>query len=344
MGIFGLFKKNNDENDINKVAKHMKFNDAYEEIIRCVNIIRSFKYDDFSSYENIDDYNDAYDRFVAISNTINHKQFTDTAWKEARKSDKSSTPYYSALGTVIIKNQDLVQSLSNVMRGRIFKIKKKNDGYKEFVSKYGNIPKHEIELSNEKLKRNPIGEMPEIKYTNITKLFNRDKLLSFVVLDTETTGLRASSGRIIQLSAVKYVEWEPVETWDTLINPKKKIPADATAVNGITNEMVADKPTISEVSKSFIDFVGDSDIVGYNLPFDMKFLYAEGFDFSASKKRKFYDVLPLARKTYKEYLNTFKLVDVTDHLGIVYNAHNSLDDCCATGEVFIDIVDEITSL
>ena len=190
--------------------------------------------------------------------------------------------------------------------------------------------------------RNNLSMMTEVKYASVGKAFNKDKVMKFVVVDTETTGLKASNGRIVQLSAVKYVDWEPVETWDTYIDPGKvKIGAEATKVNGITNEMLIGKPSIKQVSHSFVDFVGEAAVVGYNLQFDLKFLYAEGINLTEIK-RKYYDVLALARKYYKGELYSFSLMDVASHNRIYFNAHNSLHDCLATGEIFELIVDGIT--
>ena len=146
-----------------------------------------------------------------------------------------------------------------------------------------------ITTTNDKMR---LMHINSIKYSTITKSFNKDKLVNFIVVDTETTGLKASSGRIVQLSAVKYVDWEATEVWNSLIDPKMDISKSASDINGITNELVSGKPTIKQVAKSFIEFVSGYDVIGYNLPFDLKFLYAEGIDLTQTK-RKYYDVLAL---------------------------------------------------
>lgn len=60
----------------------------------------------------------------------------------------------------------------------------------------------------------------------------------YVLFDIETTGLSPVYDEIIELSAVKVKDGNIIDTFDTLIRPDRKIPRSATAVNGITNDMV----------------------------------------------------------------------------------------------------------
>tara|TARA_B100001989_G_scaffold251570_1_gene231067 strand:- start:49 stop:753 length:705 start_codon:yes stop_codon:yes gene_type:complete len=96
-----------------------------------------------------------------------------------------------------------------------------------------------------------------------------------IVLDTETTGMDPFEGdRIIEIGAVELVNHLPTgRTLQIYINPEREIPAEATAVHGITNKFVADKPVFSQVYTEFTDFIGeDSFLVIHNAEFDMKFL------------------------------------------------------------------------
>lgn len=194
-----------------------------------------------------------------------------------------------------------------------------------------------------KLERLRLSDMPEIKYSAVTASFNPDRLPSFVVIDTETNGIKIQGGRILELSAIRYEDFQPVAAWTSLVNPQKAIPADATAVNGITDDMVASAPTLAQISASFIDFIGTSPLVGYNLPFDLKFLYSRGIDLTA-QKRKYYDVLEVARRAFKkDEVFSYKLVDISEACGIFPdNAHRSLADCFTTAQVFQCCIDRIT--
>lgn len=178
-----------------------------------------------------------------------------------------------------------------------------------------------------------LADMPEIRYTNIPASFNRDTLPAFVVIDTETTGLSANRDGIIELSAIRFEEFRPVAGWTTLINPGQRVQAEASAVNNITDAMVSGAPTVAQVAQSFADFCGTAPIVGYNLPFDLKFLYAAGIDLTV-KRRKYYDVLAIARKYFKGdlSLSSYKLGYVATQCGLVpMDAHRSLSDCLTSG-------------
>lgn len=191
--------------------------------------------------------------------------------------------------------------------------------------------------------RGALSDMPEVKYSTITKSFNADKLPSFVVIDTETNGLKVQGGRILELSAIRYEDFQPVAAWSSLVNPGKPIPPEVSEINHINDAMVADAPRLEQVADSFLEFVGSSAVVGYNLPFDLKFLFARGVNLF-SQKRKYFDVLELARKAYKNDLDSFTLEDVSELCGIFRDdAHRSLSDCFATGAVFKNCIEDITN-
>ena len=65
-----------------------------------------------------------------------------------------------------------------------------------------------------------------------------------MVFDLETTGINQERDEIIEISAVKVRNHEIVEEFSTMVNPGRHIPAGATAVNGINDEMVKDAPDI----------------------------------------------------------------------------------------------------
>lgn len=319
------------------------FEDKYARMKECAKKVGSFIFWDASCVPRAKEYTDAYLEFERLAEEVGAEAFNKKFVKECEEMG-GTYPRHPSFGVILFdKKQDSLGKAREGLKSTYLHIQSFVARKEAFDKKYSGLQEYEITLSNEKVLRNLLLEMPEIKYANITKSFNKYKLNSFVVVDTETTGLKATSDRIVQLSAVRYVAWEPTEIFNCYINPKKPIPSEASKIHGITGEMVADKPTIKQVAKSFMNFVGNSDVVGYNLPFDMGFLYAEGIDLiTAYKKRKYYDVLALARKVYKKDLDYFKLTDVALHQGVIYDAHNSLNDCFATGEVFCNLVDDIT--
>lgn len=99
-----------------------------------------------------------------------------------------------------------------------------------------------------------------------------------IVLDTETTGMEPSRGdRLVEIGCVELLNGVPTgRTWHTYLNPERDIPAEATAVHGITTAFVKDKPVFSQVYGDMLDFIGDDGrLVIHNAEFDMKFINAE---------------------------------------------------------------------
>ncbi|NJP39658.1 3'-5' exonuclease [Oscillospiraceae bacterium HV4-5-C5C] len=195
------------------------------------------------------------------------------------------------------------------------------------------IPSYPISLGAAgSLHRQNLEDMPAIQPRY--KLLKGDKK-AFIVIDVETTGLKPQFGRICQLSAIKFActddgQFQPIEQFNTYINPHFNIPEQASNVNGLTNAMLASAPTISQVYQSFMDFVGQYALIGYNISFDLKFLWCSGFDLV--KGRRHYDVLGLVKRSELDTSDN-KLQTVAEALGIYCRNHDSLNDCYATGMV-----------
>lgn len=99
--------------------------------------------------------------------------------------------------------------------------------------------------------------------------------------DLETTGTNDKYDRIVELAIEIMMPGKPVKEYRTLVNPQMPIPPGATAVHGITDEMVADAPTFAQLADNLlIGFVG-CDFAGYNVRFDLKMIAAE---FARAKK------------------------------------------------------------
>lgn len=164
----------------------------------------------------------------------------------------------------------------------------------EFQASFDNLPRADILPSDEKA---PLVSAGEISFSNVTKKSNWNSLGDFVAVDVETTGLKATCS-IIEIAAVRFRNWTPVESFTTLLRPTKDIPEAATLINGITNEMVEGKPHFRQIATQLVDFIGSDSIVGHNLGFDLKFIcrYAD----LTSTKRKYYDTLAISQRTLKK--------------------------------------------
>lgn len=157
----------------------------------------------------------------------------------------------------------------------------------------------------------------------------RDYVSDYVVFDLETTGISPSTDAIIEISAVKVSEGTVTDTFSTLVNPQRPISPGATAVNGITNEMVKEQPTIDQVMPDFIEFIEDLVLVGHNIhSFDMKFIWRDVERiYGQTITNDYLDTLPMARKTLPE-LAHHRLVDIAAYYSVdTAGAHRALNDC-----------------
>lgn len=198
------------------------------------------------------------------------------------------------------------------------------------------IPKVDIVLSDGLQDLTNWDDFPSDQLSIINPRTGARKSLyaDFTVVDVETTGLDKYS-EIIELSAIKYVNFEPVSCFSTLVKPSGTIPLKITQITHIDASMVSNAPTINQIMPAFIEYIGSDNILGHNLSFDLKFLYKSGFDCFA-KKRRYYDTLKIARSHLsKDMIENHKLTTLCDYYNISRDdAHRSLSDCFATGKVY----------
>lgn len=151
----------------------------------------------------------------------------------------------------------------------------------------------------------------------------------YIVFDLETTGLRPELDAIIEISAIKVENGDVLSKYSTLVNPEMHIPASATAVNGITDEMVAAAPGLYTAVGEFLEFIGDSILVGHNIhTFDTNFIYDAAVSTMNREVRNDYiDTLYMSRKCLPQ-LAHHRLSDISEYFNIdISGAHRALNDC-----------------
>lgn len=158
---------------------------------------------------------------------------------------------------------------------------------------------------------------------------------TYVVFDTETTGLNPSEHTIIEIAAVKMRGTEIIEQWSELIDPQVPIGAKTTEITGITNEMLAGKETIDVVLRKFRAFTEGAVLVAHNAEFDQAFLNACAKRIGMEPwTNPFLDTLPLARMLYSGMRN-YKLGTLAKKFNVpLIQAHRALDDTVALAQVF----------
>ncbi|MDZ4096185.1 MAG: 3'-5' exonuclease [Paracoccaceae bacterium] len=167
--------------------------------------------------------------------------------------------------------------------------------------------------------------------------------LTYVVFDTETTGLLPAQGdEIVQIAAVRIVNGKRVasEVFDTLVNPRRSIPPGSTEVHGITEAMVADAPMIEDVARAFHKFVEDAVLIAHNAPFDMEFLRRVEPVIGLRFDNPVFDTVLLSAVVFGQS-ETHSLDALTHRLGITIPEearHTAIGDTLATADAFLKLM------
>ena len=154
--------------------------------------------------------------------------------------------------------------------------------------------------------------------------------------DLETTGVKIGKDRIVQIGIVRLLTDGTRETYQTLVNPGMPIPADSTAIHGISDADVADAPELGTVAPIVLEELAGCDLSGFNcLRFDIPFLAEElhrvGVEWDSSKLRVV-DVQRIYHKMEPRNLSAaLKFYCDKEHTG----AHDALADVEATADVLL---------
>lgn len=162
----------------------------------------------------------------------------------------------------------------------------------------------------------------------------------YIVFDLETTGLNPNQNGITEIGAVRLRHGEIVDTWSTFVNPEQPISAHITNVTGITDDMVADAPTMGEALTMFKKYIGDTYLAAQNAPFDMSFIKKHGEDNGIDFKNECMDTLPLFRRALPGH-RSYSLGKLATDLGIPLKHHRALNDAECTAKIMKIAMDEI---
>lgn len=152
--------------------------------------------------------------------------------------------------------------------------------------------------------------------------------------DLETTGINITTDRIVEIAIFKVYPNGNKESKTWLVNPTIPIPAETTAIHGISNEKVANEPTFAELASSVYNMIKDSDLAGFNSDrFDIPLLAEEllraGVDFDM-KNRVSVDIQTIFHKKEERTLGAAYKFYCGETLE---NAHSAEADTMATYEI-----------
>ncbi|MBL1178960.1 3'-5' exonuclease [Pantanalinema sp. GBBB05] len=153
------------------------------------------------------------------------------------------------------------------------------------------------------------------------------------IVDVETTGHRATEGRVIEVSVLQATLADGILHQQTdLINPQMPVPETITAFTGISQDMVDQAPLATEVWHRYLPFLNQGVLTAHNLSFDYAFIRAEsdrlGTSFERSRDQQFCTVI-LSRLMLPE-LPSRRLPDLVKHFGFdIHESHRAAADTLA---------------
>ncbi len=167
-----------------------------------------------------------------------------------------------------------------------------------------------------------------------------------LVVDFETTGSHPRQGdSIIQIGAVAIDDGQVTDSFSTLVNPGQAIPPFITQLTGITDEMVAEAPSLEEVFPRLLRLLDGRAFVAHNASFDLQFLQ------EALLSQGYYafdgyvlDTVELSRLLMPTQ-NSYRLGELASDLEIEHeNPHQADSDAMATAQLFLHLMDILENL
>ena len=162
---------------------------------------------------------------------------------------------------------------------------------------------------------------------------SRGMVTNYICVDVETTGLNPKSEKIIEIGAVKVLDGQVAETFQSFLNPGRLLEPRIVALTGITDEMLAPAPSAAQVLPQFREFCDDLPLIGHNLSFDYSFLKRAMVNEKLTFDKKGIDTLKIARK-YLPELESRNLGFLCRHFEITHTAHRALGDAEATARLY----------
>jgi DNA polymerase III epsilon subunit family exonuclease len=157
----------------------------------------------------------------------------------------------------------------------------------------------------------------------------------YVAIDVETTGLSPADGhRVCEIALLRFLRGTVTDSLVSFVNPLRPISPGASAVNGITDLMVAGAPTFAELFPPILAFLSGDPMVFHNAPFDLSFLRHEArLAGGRWPDNPVLDTLALARRGQR--FRNHSLSSLCGELGIGSTFHRAAGDAWAAGKLLL---------
>ena len=154
-----------------------------------------------------------------------------------------------------------------------------------------------------------------------------------VCFDIETTGLKVTQEAITEIGAVRLRNGEIVETFQTFVDPERRLTPEIIGLTGITDDMLRGAPKLKDALTAFLAFAGGAPLAAHNAEFDISFIRAGCRKCSIPFEPTYIDTLILAQNLLPG-LGKYKLDIVAEHLQLPqFNHHRASDDAVPVAQM-----------
>ena len=162
-----------------------------------------------------------------------------------------------------------------------------------------------------------------------------------VCFDIETTGLKVTREAITEIGAVVLRNGKITDTFQTFVNPERRLTPEIIGLTGITDAMLADAPPLKEALTAFLQFVNGRPLAAHNAEFDISFIRAGCRKVGLEFEPTYIDSLILAQNLLPE-LHKYKLDIVAEHLDLpAFNHHRASDDAGMVGYMLVPFFEKM---
>lgn len=213
------------------------------------------------------------------------------------------------------------------------------DGYPDLlISRDQSIRFIEVKADGDQLRQNQLTRLQQLQDAGFECEINRvsydfNPQQTFVVVDLETTGGKKPYHRVTEIGAIKIQQGQIIDSFETLINPQRPIPAAITQLTGISNAMVTKAPVFADIADSLQNFLDGAVFVAHNVNFDYGFLQMEYERLGRSFRFPKFCTVANTKKLFPG-LSSYSLKNLCVEFDIPLDRHHrALDDAKAAAEL-----------
>ena len=166
----------------------------------------------------------------------------------------------------------------------------------------------------------------------------------YIAIDLETTGIRLSKDKIIEVGLLKVKDSHIIDTFSCVINPDMQVDDKILELTKISKNELENAKRIHEVINHIVDFCEEYVLLGHNTIFDYSFVKREANRAGLEFEKRGIDTYKLCKKVLPENVRK-NLTDACGYFGIERkNSHRAFSDAFYTHVLFQKIIKNFKTL